>query len=103
MNGIIALARPSLILLMALVALVVGDRAFAQAVTVTNLGCSGTQLSFPSVATAVSYRVTLQEQLACNDCGFATTPVTRSRVFGIFATTTVTLPKTPAFFGRWSV
>lgn len=75
--------------------------------TVTNNGCNGTQLSFPLILAATSYVVSYEIQAACINCGFPTDPTTMETVAytGNFGSnpTSVGLPRTPAFFGRWKV
>jgi len=77
--------------------------ANAQAVTVTNLGCSGTRLSFTAITGATTYTVSIEEQRNCQVCGIPSWYTTRTTDVASYPTTPLIVGRTPAFLGRWRV
>lgn len=75
--------------------------------TETNNGCLGTLLTFPAIAGTTGYAVSFERQLSCPTCvGTTELPTMETYAYpGTFTSTStsVTLPRTPAFFGRWKV
>lgn len=84
----------------------IGSSAAAQGVSVTNLGCKGTRLTFSAVPNAATYTVVLEDQRICspNMClGVPTWATYKSTPFSVSPKTVIVVPATPAFVGRWRV
>lgn len=91
------------VLVFALAALA-APAALGQSVTVTNLGCKGTRLAFPSVATATSYTAVLEEQSNCTtQCAQNCWATLRSMPLAVSSQSPMVVPRTPYFTGRWRI
>jgi hypothetical protein len=81
----------------------IGSSAAAQGVSVANLGCKGTRLTFSAVPNAATYTVVLEDQRICspNMClGVPTWATYKSTPFSVSPKTVIVVPATPAFVGR---
>jgi hypothetical protein len=93
----------ALIFLSILTAALFARPANAQAVTVTNLGCGGTRLSFTAITGAATYTVSIEEQINCTSCIGPLWTTTRTTDFAAYSSTPLIVAQNPAFVGRWKV
>jgi hypothetical protein len=73
--------------------------------TVAHNGCAGTTLTFPPIVGAAGYSVFMERQLSCSVCGVPGVATMETVEVPVFTSTSssITMPRTPAFSGRWKV